>query len=150
MLETKSAPNDLLQLLIEYKSLSKDLRVKEVLKHLTVAIESLSAATPREIAGLAFYIFVLKLNSAEDTKMIGFKSSVQASEDYAELEKDHISDPMTQLVLVSGDSVFGLRKAYPNYFRDTAAFVGIMEEIDRIWDKYEGSIKAELNIEGSQ
>ena len=122
-------------LLNEFQSLSLQLKVQDVLSHLVLATETLRSASPRQRDGWQFYIFLLKLKTPEDTIIYKFRNNVDASERYIELEKEHIEDPFTQLVLVSGDSVVALRKAYPNYFHDAAEFIAIIEGIGEAWER---------------
>jgi ppGpp synthetase/RelA/SpoT-type nucleotidyltranferase len=42
---------------------------------------------------------------------------------YAQFESEFKNDPSKDVVLISAESVEGLRKAYPNYFADTSDFV---------------------------
>ena len=44
------------------------------------------------------------------------------------IEKVNISNPGIQAVLVSVDSVAGLRSAYPNYYLDTRAFLKVVRD----------------------
>lgn len=46
----------------------------------------------------------------------------RATEKYAELEKEFKDNKDKDVVLVSAESVHGLKKAYPNYFADTTEF----------------------------
>lgn len=52
-----------------------------------------------------------------------------ATHQYAELEKEFKNNPDKDVVLVSAESVHGLKKAYPNYFADTSEFVKNIERI---------------------
>jgi hypothetical protein len=129
-----------IDLVEDFNSLSAELKVKETLSHLVVATESLQSVPSKERAGWEFYIFLLKLKAPEDTSILGFKNNVDASEKYIELEKEHIGDPFTQLVLVSGDSVAALRRAYPNYFNDSADFINVLEQLNSAWEQMSGRI----------
>lgn len=46
---------------------------------------------------------------------------------YAEAERRCKEQPGTDAVLVSVDSLAALRRAYPNYFADTTAFVNLLK-----------------------
>jgi uncharacterized protein YozE (UPF0346 family) len=126
--------NEFLKLFEEFHSLSTELKVTDILSHLAVATESLQSMPSKERAGCEFYIFLLKLKAPEESCILGFANNVYASEKYLELEKEHIGDPFTQLVLVSGDSMTALRKAYPNYFNDAAEFVSLVTQFDKSWE----------------
>jgi ppGpp synthetase/RelA/SpoT-type nucleotidyltranferase len=52
----------------------------------------------------------------------------QAQEDYLELEKVNNDKPWIQSVLVSVDSVAALKRAYPNYYLDSMAFLQAVEQ----------------------
>ena len=52
----------------------------------------------------------------------------KASGDYLEIEKK-IKDKNADAVLVSADSISALKRAYPNYFLDTEAFLNLMKKI---------------------
>jgi len=54
----------------------------------------------------------------------------QANNDYSELEKQHLNDKNTEVVLVSVDDINNLCKLYPNYFLDTEEFVKLLNTID--------------------
>ena len=54
---------------------------------------------------------------------------VQANLDYAEIEKRTNTGESIEAVLVSAGPIDALRKAYPNYFLDTQAFVAQIEKV---------------------
>lgn len=54
-----------------------------------------------------------------------------ATQKYAELEKEYKDNKYKDVVLVSAESVHGLKKAYPNYFADTTEF---SKNIERVID----------------
>jgi ppGpp synthetase/RelA/SpoT-type nucleotidyltranferase len=53
----------------------------------------------------------------------------QATEQYADLEKEFKDNKNRDVVLVSAETVHGLKKAYPNYFADTSEFSKNLEKI---------------------
>ena len=53
----------------------------------------------------------------------------QANLDYAEIEKRTNTGESIEAVLVSAGPIDALRKAYPNYFLDTQAFVAQIEKV---------------------
>jgi len=53
----------------------------------------------------------------------------QANIDYAEIEKRTKAGEPVEAVLVSAGPVDALRKAYPNYFLDTQAFVAELTKV---------------------
>ena len=46
---------------------------------------------------------------------------------YEQMERQHLDDPSTEVVLVTAGPIKMLRKAYPNYFLDTTVFVKYIE-----------------------
>lgn len=105
------------------RELSKYHRKLDVERHLAVyghALQTLEEAG----TGKADY-FLLELDpNAMRVKITGYRSRDlnQASADYLTVERD---GPKTGIdaVLVSVESVAALRRAYPNYFLDTHAFI---------------------------
>ena len=53
----------------------------------------------------------------------------KATAEYADLEKTLEQNPNRDVVLVSAESIHGLKKAYPNYFADTSDFSRNLEKI---------------------
>ena len=52
----------------------------------------------------------------------------EASEAYLKAEKAALKRPHMQAVLVSVDTLAALRRAYPNYFLDTVAFIDAVKQ----------------------
>jgi len=76
--------------------------------------------------------YLLQFNfSANELSIQGFRQSEldQATATYGELERRRSQDVGRGAVLVSVDSLESLRRAYPNYFLDTTAFVAYVREI---------------------
>ncbi len=72
------------------------------------------------------YYFLLKLEPAKGTITVTSFSRRQldrASDMYLKVEKELADSPGTDAVLVSADSIAALKRAYPNYFLDTQAFL---------------------------
>jgi hypothetical protein len=75
--------------------------------------------------------FLLEIEPAtEQVKVTGFKLAElpEASDRYLAIEKDISKTGDRDAVLVSVDSVASLRRAYPNYFADTAIFAALVGE----------------------
>ncbi|MTI62919.1 RelA/SpoT domain-containing protein [Methylophaga sp.] len=64
----------------------------------------------------------------------------QATKDYAQKEKAFKNNSDKDVVLVAAESLHGLKKAYPNYFADTAEF---SKNLERILETNEKSQKEE-------
>ena len=80
------------------------------------------------------FLFIHSVNGlkkkAEQLKITGYnqKELVQASKAYATQEKIIRQQKAGDAVLVSVESLGDLRRAYPNYFADTAIFMEILDE----------------------
>ena len=75
--------------------------------------------------------FLLELASAAREVRITAFNRAQLSEAqrrYLEAERRIASDPFSEVVLVSVDSVAALQKAFPNYFLDTRVFIGLVQD----------------------
>lgn len=82
--------------------------------------------TLEEGLGSNAHYFLLVLNPAEGTTQVrGYtRASLDtASEDYLRVERAIASNLGAEAVLVSVDTISSLRRAYPNYFLDTKAFL---------------------------
>jgi hypothetical protein len=102
------------------------LDVEGHLRAYSVAMDNLGL---KETKGAHYYL--LELN----TEMKSVKVTVynqgqleQASGDYLAVEK-RITNTNVDAVLVSADSLNSLKKAYPNYFVDTEAFINFLGKI---------------------
>jgi hypothetical protein len=112
---TPTAPEELTR---EIRALATALRVEPVLM-------SWSAVT-REIDtkhASAFLLVLHPLRFSVDITGFGSADLTKASDEYLKAEKLIANEAGAQAVLVFGDSVKALRKAYPNYFLDTRAFI---------------------------
>jgi maleate cis-trans isomerase len=77
------------------------------------------------------HYFLLKLEPRANQVMVtGFKTAqlVEAQERYKEVEKEISAAAGDDVVLVSTSSMEALRRAYPNYFLDTHAFITAVQE----------------------
>ena len=104
----------------------KELRVLEKLNGFAIAADKIT--TER---GQGAYHLVA-LNSQDRTVQIrpySISRLAQANLDYAELEKRTQMGEPVEAVLVSAGPVDALRKAYPNYFLDTQAFVAQIRKV---------------------
>jgi len=75
--------------------------------------------------------FLLELDTAKKTlRMSPFREDEMlfAEFKYMEREKETEKNPDIQIVLVSADSVTALRRAYPNYYVDTSAFIDAIKQ----------------------
>lgn len=78
------------------------------------------------------YYFLLELDTIQEKLVITPYSRRQedkALEDYTRIERKIYGKPEYDVVLVGADSLSDLKTAYPNYFLDTRAFIGLLEDI---------------------
>jgi Region found in RelA / SpoT proteins len=98
------------------------------------------------------HYYLLRLDPASTELFItGFRSGqiAEAEKQYAEAEKHVKSHPGTDAVLVAVDSVAALRRAYPNYFADTRAFVKLLVQALRGRRSHIPSGQLELELPAS-
>ena len=100
--------------------------------HVTSTLERIQAGMKSfpNIPAAAVYILVLDLRLGETT-VHGFDSEEEAARRYIEIERETIDNSAMQTVMVSVDSVSALRDAYPNYYLDTARFIGVLQGFTR-------------------
>lgn len=67
-----------------------------------------------------------------EIKSFGKKRLEEANQAYSDAEIRSEFDPNIQAVLVATDSIDALKRAYPNYFLDTRAFVNAITRIQRM------------------
>lgn len=82
-------------------------------------------SAPETIAPDAHY-FLLRLDPrAKHIDIMGFRANEMelASREYLRVEREVGEDASAEVVLVHVDSLTALRRAYPNYFLDTRAFI---------------------------
>ena len=93
------------------------------------------------VAGKQAFILVLDSRGATTT-ITGFGIEETASKEYLRLEKEHFDDPDVQVVLASAGAVKNLRRAYPNYYLETAELISLLHRVvkrlDEVHAKYEG------------
>jgi hypothetical protein len=108
------------QLIAELRALAQELQIETVLRGWGKTVQVLAEQTTDA------YAFLVILNPiTRSVEVKGFRSTemTQATEEYLSVETGR---PEVQAVLVSVDSLAALRKAYPNYYLDTDAFIGIV------------------------
>ena len=77
-----------------------------------------------------YFLLVLEVDKSNIKVMRYSQEHIDvATNQYAKFEKEYKDNPEKDVVLVSAESVHGLKKAYPNYFADTSGF---SKNIDRI------------------
>ncbi|HEC91374.1 MAG TPA: (p)ppGpp synthetase [Candidatus Atribacteria bacterium] len=77
-----------------------------------------------------FFILILDTEAKSIKYKVYAKSDLKkAIRDYLSIEKETRDDVTKDVVLVSGDSIKGLKEAYPNYFVDTHKFIKTISTI---------------------
>lgn len=109
------------KLLSMLKSSEKSLGVLLKLSGFSVAAKNIVSVGKERSS---YHLVVLNTESRRLTiKSFPLSEQSQANAHYAEAEKNARDGQPLDPVLVTGGSVHGLRKAYPNYFLDTQSFV---------------------------
>lgn len=127
---------------IESKKAAKNVATKER-KELITTIDKLGvlsrlrafAVSTRHLGGdsdgkTAYYLLTLEIDKS-NIKLRKYSTSQlsEASDKYAELEKEFKDNSNRDVVLVSASSIRSLRKAYPNYFADTTEFAKYLNQL---------------------
>lgn len=77
-----------------------------------------------------YFLLVLEIDKSNiQLRRFPAEKIDQATEQYANLEKEFKDNTNKDVVLVSAESVRGLKKAYPNYFADTTEFSKNLERL---------------------
>lgn len=118
-------PDDDAELAGELLDLTRSLGVVERLTAYGATLQVFE----KQIAGGSSKYFVLRLNAVEGKlNVYRFGSLAQATGYYEGLERAAGEERDTDVVLVSVDSISALRRAYPNYFLDTGAFLRMVKD----------------------
>lgn len=118
-------PTDKAVLIAEIDELATKLRVQQMLQVYNATIENLGSAKDAKY-------FLVELNPEQSRITIRrYKAleSERANLDYTKLESEQAEDSPVQIVLVSVENVNALRRAYPNYFLDTASFSIVVNQV---------------------
>jgi len=112
----------------EIRELDKQLKIARVLATYGAVVETFS----EKAAGVGYPQYLIVLNSITRELRVtayGKTELAKASDDYLLAEKEIEERPELQAVLVSVDSLTALRKAYPNYWLDTTAFLATIDDV---------------------
>jgi Region found in RelA / SpoT proteins len=112
-----ATPTNYMELIKELKELTKLLQVRRRLRGWTKALKQMPK---RNLAGAKWLLLVLDV-AGNTIRVTGYSDRKEAAEAVAALEKSPESG--LDAVLVWVNSVRGLRRAYPNYYADTASFL---------------------------
>jgi ppGpp synthetase/RelA/SpoT-type nucleotidyltranferase len=122
-----STPTDRRQLKDELRHLADALNVENRLQTFGVALKTVETGAPKKA-----HYFLLTLDPAANSvtvKAYRYHELERATSDYLTIERVIADDrPGADAVLVSVDSMDSLRRAYPNYFLDTNAFIKAVKQ----------------------
>lgn len=112
------------------KQLEDDLDVVNSLKIFGATIQALDAGNLKH----KYFLLMLQISKKQVTYE-GFSAEQldKATERYLKYEREFGDQSTDQVVLVSGDSIKALRRAYPNYFLDTHEFV---KQLNKYYEKF--------------
>lgn len=111
----------------QVKSLEKELSVMNRLHAFAITTKHIEHQVTK---GYQYYVIMLDTEN-RTIRVMPFEARnlAAATEKYLNLETQYVNKKTVDVVLVSGDSIDNLRKAYPNYFADTAAFASFYNQI---------------------
>jgi hypothetical protein len=121
-------PSDRDTLVKELRRVIVKLDVFSKLSGLSASIESLSKLPNNP--GWAAYVLILDMEQRRISVTSFMKSQLEhVANHYLETEKKHFGDHRFQVVQVYVSQIKELKRAYPNYYLDTQAFVTFISEV---------------------
>lgn len=136
-------PNTKEQLAAEIRFLSDKLRARQMLRAYNTTLETLGAAKDAK-----YFIIELDPDEGKVTlRRYKAKESGEANNYYTRLESLIPEDSRKQVVLVSASDINALKRAYPNYFLDTALFSRLVDRI--INREFPDPLLPQLNLQFS-
>jgi hypothetical protein len=111
---------DYTSLISEIKQLAIELNIENVLFRYAQAVKVMT----EKMKGAHLFLLELDIPNHQ-LRVTGFSSEElqEAQRRYMELEKEHKGDNAFQAVLVGGGTISSLRRAYPNFYLDSSAFM---------------------------
>ena len=109
--------------------LQKKLGVKDKLQAFSIAANAINNDKTK---GTYHLITLNASNRSVKITSYARRRLEEANTAYAEAEKMTLEEKDTQVVLVATDSAESLKRAYPNYFLDTKAFVRQLNRIEKL------------------
>jgi len=113
------------ELVAEIATLAKKLQVDQMLQVYNATIENIGSAKDAKY-------FLIELNPTQSRiRITRFKAlqSEHANREYTRMEGAQTEGSGVQIALVSVEHVTALRRAYPNYFLDTATFSALVNRV---------------------
>ena len=105
----------------ELRELTRELKVRQLLRGWTDAVKTLPKST---IAKASWLLLVLDVEG-KTIIVTGFSDRRKAAKELSQIERDGAAQ--VDAVLVWVNSIHKLKSAYPNYYADTAAFLDALE-----------------------
>jgi hypothetical protein len=85
--------------------------------------------TEEPVQGDKDHTYLLQLDVSDQSLMVAaFDNAAEAAEIYGNLERESAHESSIDVVMVSVESLTALRRAFPNYFLDTTAFLDSVKE----------------------
>ena len=113
------------ELVTELRTLAKKLSARDMLKAYNTTLDTLGVAKDAKY-------FIVELDPDENkvtVRRFKAKESSEANRRYTELESQIPEGSRRQVVLVSVADITALKRAYPNYFLDTAVFSSLVDVV---------------------
>jgi hypothetical protein len=118
-------PTDKQELVRELSRLANKLRARDMLRAYNTTLDSLGSAKDAKY-------FIVQLDPDENRvtlRRYKAKESAEANRVYTDLESKIPDGSRQQVVLVSVADITALKRAYPNYFLDTALFARLVDRV---------------------
>ena len=113
------------ELIAEISKLANELRAKEMLRVYNTTLNTLGSAKDAK-----YFIVALDPDEGQVTvRRYKAKESAEANRQYTALESQIPESSRRQVVLVSVVDINALKRAYPNYFLDTALFSQVVDRV---------------------
>lgn len=113
------------ELLAELRPLAESLTARDMLRAYNTTLNTLGSAKDAKY-------FIVELDPDENkvtVRRFKAKESAEANRQYTELESQIPEGSRRQVVLVSVADITALKRAYPNYFLDTALFSRLVDQV---------------------
>lgn len=113
------------ELVSELRLLANQLAARDMLRAYNTTLNTLGSAKDAK-----YFIVELDPDASNVTvRRFKAKESEESNRQYTELERQIAEKSRRQVVLVSVADINALKRAYPNYFLDTAIFSGLVDKV---------------------
>ncbi|WP_186250822.1 RelA/SpoT domain-containing protein [Burkholderia gladioli] len=111
----------------EVRDLAEHVQVVNKLNSYGQALQTIEETSDRE----SYYYLMVLRPTMQELRITGYRKAhlERATNDYLSAEQQIAEEIGSEAVLVTAESLYGLRVAYPNYFLDTQRFVSQLEGI---------------------